>query len=183
MKFLNVAVTAATLFCMSTAVVAAEDKDVSGFRFGGGYNESTAETIAGSYGDGYRLEVGYDFNKVVGMSLGYQTNDASWYSYNNFASFQGDTLDMQVDLGYTFTPGAWQIKPYGSVGLASYNESGRYSSGGRTYFYNYKYDVALQVGLGVRATVGMFYMDLGSRAFEIDNVILTNSGLTIGLKF
>lgn len=109
----------AALATLSTSAVSAEKKqaDFSGSRFGIGFSNSV-EGINGSIydaGQGLHLEYGYDFNKIVGLNLSYDTTDLQAY----IGDIDSKTFKIGADIGYAFIFSSWALKPYASIGYSS----------------------------------------------------------------
>lgn len=166
------------LFATSISSFAEDYNDVSGHRIGLGY--SNTDLVVGysglDWGDGIKLEYGYDINRIVGINLSYQNNSNSAFG----ADIDGNNVKFDTDLGYMFSLDGWSIKPYGAVGLVRVDET--------ISFANYTPDsfteTSLMGGLGVRATLDMgVYADLRYDFYNVESVDMDQLSITFGYKF
>ncbi|KHT62498.1 hypothetical protein RJ45_16900 [Photobacterium gaetbulicola] len=136
-------------------------------RLGVGYSSTDFEALGVSfgYGNGIKLEYGYDFNQIAGMHVSYEQNKDG--------ILKGDTLKLGGDIGYTFEFDEASIKPFISGGFYSYEEN----------FYD---DSGLYWGLGARATYKNFYIDLRQDFFEMKDqgisVDMEQFAVTLGIR-
>ena len=155
-----------------------EDNEFSGHRVGGGYSNTDLifDNHSFDYGDGIKLEYGYDINQIVGINASYQNNNESKFG----TDLNGSTFKIDSDIGYTFQLEGWSVKPYGAVGLARTHEKWSYSDGDSD---SYK-DVSLMGGMGARANFDMgLYTDLRYDFFNVDNQDVDQLSLTVGYRF
>lgn len=160
---------------LSNAVLADQ---FSGARIGGGYSETEIETdtLDADYGDGFKAEYGYDFNKFIGADLSYETNS----SEINGQSFDGESIKLGGNLGYafSFSENSVFLKPYIKLGVHRYSEE----SDGAEFD-----DRSLYYGLGLRFQLSHFYTDISLDKSEVNsdtiNADLIKTALTIGYKF
>ncbi|OBT14766.1 hypothetical protein A9264_13370 [Vibrio sp. UCD-FRSSP16_10] len=166
----------------SASSFAHDNTDFSGFRIGGGYSTTHLLTAqddhieTGHYGDGFKVEAGYDFNHIVGINLAYQENNGS----NNLS---GSTWKLDTDIGYAFDFSQWQLKPYAAVGIASYKED--YTINNRNLSND---DTSILLGAGVRFTLeGGFYanfkQDFMLLKDRTEDVSMGQTSLTFGYQF
>lgn len=154
-----------------------EDNEFSGHRIGGGYSntELVFDNRGADWGDGIKLEYGYDINQIFGINASYQNNNGSKYGVD----LDGSTLKIDSDIGYTFKFEEWSVKPYGAVGLARVNEKLSYDSISDSFK-----EISLMGGMGVRANLNMgLYTDLRYDFFNIDNQDQDQLSLTVGYRF
>lgn len=178
----NILLIATTLFAISTQVTANEKKqdDFSGNRIGAGFSNSVQNYNGSIYdsGQGLHLEYGYDFNKIVGLNLAYDTSSLEGYPY----SLQTETIKVGADVGYTFVFSGWALKPYGSVGYASVQAN----LNSHSYYYGDRSatEDAAYFGLGIRAHLNNgIYFDIKSNAAQIQNSVYGQASWTVGYKF
>ena len=163
MKKLNFTVFALAI-ALSTQVSANDEKR---HRLGVGYSSTDAEVmgINFGYGDGIKLEYGYDINRYIGIHVSYEQNDEGILS--------GDTLKLGGDIGYTFYHEEFSIKPFISGGAYLYDEN----------FYD---DSGAYWGFGARATYKNFYADVRQDYFDMEDqnigVDIEQFSFTIGFK-
>ena len=163
MKKLNFTIIVLAL-SLVTQVSAHDEKQ---HRIGVGYSSTDAEVmgISFGYGDGIKLEYGYDLNKYVGVHASYEKNDEGLLS--------GDTIKLGGDIGYTFYHDEFSIKPFISGGAYLYDEN----------FYD---DSGAYFGFGARATYKNFYADVRQDYFDMEDqnigVDIEQFSFTIGLK-
>ncbi|GEK14240.1 porin family protein [Aliivibrio fischeri] len=154
-----------------------EDNEFSGHRIGGGYSntELVFDNRGADWGDGIKLEYGYDINQIFGINASYQNNNGSKYGVD----LDGSTLKIDSDIGYTFKFEEWSVKPYGAVGLARVNEKLSYDGHSDTFK-----EISLMGGMGVRANLNMgLYTDLRYDFFNVDNQDQDQLSLTVGYRF
>ncbi|MCQ1061148.1 porin family protein [Photobacterium sp. ZSDE20] len=161
----NLYIAAVTLAITLSSQVSANDENRQ--RLGIGYSTTDAEVMGLSfgYGDGIKLEFGYDFNKYLSAHVSYEQNNES--------ILRGDTLKLGGDAGYTFYRENVSIKPFISGGLYLYDEN----------FYD---DNGVYFGFGARASYKNFYVDVRQEFFDMEDqgvdVDIDQFSVTIGLK-
>lgn len=116
-----------TLLCALLATTSFAGENRSGLYFGGGigsanYNDGDiSEVLANSKvetsADGMKGYLGYQFNNVIGLELGY----ADYGKYeaseaNNDYSYSAQSYSVAANLGYSFLDS--QIRPFFNLGLA-----------------------------------------------------------------
>ncbi|MGF1703480.1 porin family protein [Photobacterium makurazakiensis] len=142
--------------------------DENHHRLGVGYSSTDAEVkgVSFGYGDGIKLEYGYDLNSYFGVHISYEQNNESILS--------GETMKFGGDLGYTFYGENVSIKPFISAGFYLYDEN----------FYD---DAGIYFGVGARATYRNFYADVRQEIFDMEDqgvdVDIEQFSFTVGLKF
>lgn len=135
---------------------------------------------------GFKLEGGYDFNRIVGFNLSYEESGYDYYGYQR-GSVDYSTVKLGADLGYAFplSPSV-SLKPYISLGFHRTTEDERWCSSKSCYSANYS-DTNTYYGIGIRLTADMFYInvsnevlkfDVGPYRYEPDQI-----AVTVGLKF
>ncbi len=164
----------------STTFVCADQ--FTGWRLGAGLSQ-TSITVGeddyqlwkDDYGEGIKLEAGYDFNQMLGVVISYETNNERIDGIRR----QGESLKLSADLGGAFPVRDSFIKPYAKLGVLYYSE--RFSSSSE---FN---DDNLFVGIGIRFQQQIFYADLSLDYYQFEEVFvdtaLTQTALTIGYKF
>jgi len=167
----------------SAASVSADD--FSGSRVGLGISQTDLtveddgyEIADGDYGDGFKLEYGYDFNRIVGLGISYETNDDKV----DGVKLEGETIKVGADIGYAFPIQDAFLKPYGKVGIAFYSQELSFNSD--KYEYN---DNSVFAGLGLRFQYSHFYADMNVDYFVLEemgaDLEFTQAALTAGYKF
>ncbi len=153
------------------------NEEYSGSRIGIGYNTTFIEKLGThyfDYGDGIKLEYGYDINRIVGIKTSYEANQ------ENGISLKGETVKIGADLGYAFDLNGWDIKPYGFLGVAHYSEERNNIAEERVSTSN----SSAVVGMGVRANFDVgIYVDVNFDMLEMDSHFSGQSALTVGYKF
>jgi attachment invasion locus protein len=170
------------LLCGILSATSAFAAQFSGSRLGVGGSETSLAVNEGEsfdYGTGFKLEYGYDFNQVIGVSISYENNDDTI----DGVKLSGLSNKISYDLGYAFPLQAQTVflKPYGKFGLVFYSEE---SSLGTSFDTN---DVFL--GGGVRFQIGHFYADLSLDYFVLEDLYwdqkleFTQTAFTLGYRF
>ncbi|RTZ15277.1 porin family protein [Vibrio aquaticus] len=136
------------------------------------------------WGNGIKLEYGYEFNQIVGLNVSYAKNKDSVSLQGASAELDGTTFQIDADIGYKFMLDGFAIKPYGVIGLARYNEEISTNFMG-TDSWN---DTSFVLGAGVRADIGQhFYsdirIDLTSYDDGFDTMDYDQFSFTVGYKF
>lgn len=173
-----------TLLTLAIAVallnVSAEEvkESYDGHRIGAGYaNTVFVDTNNNDhyYGNGIKIEYGYDINRVVGLNAGYSINDG----FERGVEWKGRTFALSTDLGYAMDFGSWNLKPYGVIGLANYDESWTNSRSSGSYN-----NTALQVGFGARFQWNQgLYIDLRSVGMADQYDAIGQGTVTAGYRF
>lgn len=85
----------------------------NGLRVGVGYSSTSIldDSEFYDYGDGLKLELGYDFNRIVGINLSYQESDYSETTYFETLKVDGTTVKVDADVGFAFDFQGWSLKP------------------------------------------------------------------------
>lgn len=159
--------------------------DFSGSRVGVGLSKTSltvesygSEDWDGDYGNGFKLEYGYDFNQIIGLGISYETNNDTLFD----VELEGESIKVGVDLGYAFPIQDAFIKPYGKLGFVSYSED-YFTDGYRGDFD----DSSVFAGLGVRFQYSHFYADLDVDFYTLEDgpydLYYVQSALTAGYKF
>jgi len=180
---------AAILAISSFSNVCFSATDFSGFRLGGGFSSTSLEveddsgytTYDDDYGNGFKIESGYDFNQIVGVNVSYETNNET---INNW-DIKGESFKLAADIGYAFPVNQVFLKPYGKIGFVSYSEEESYG-----YYQIETDDSSVFVGIGLRFQSNHFYADLSLDTYTLDNydgddydLTFVQTALTAGYKF
>ncbi|WP_028025186.1 porin family protein [Enterovibrio calviensis] len=164
--------------------------DFSGHRVGIGFVSTDIENTQGErvdWGSGFKLEYGYDINKIVGVNLSYSnTSDGVQHYFNSQrvgADISTNTFKFDTDIGYTFQQNNFAIKPYGALGFASYKDKLDIHLGdGNTSSHSYK-ESTPYFGFGVRGTLAQgLYADL-RLDYLLDDAYTDQFSFTVGYKF
>ncbi|WP_367987136.1 porin family protein [Vibrio sp. NTOU-M3] len=171
----------ATTLLSATPVLA---NNIEGHRVGLGFLTSNIEEVPFDYDystKGFKLEYGYDINRIFGLNLSYAKGSGSYASPvdTDTSSFKIDT-----DIGYTFIFNNFNIKPYGALGWTKFSEDISVL-GHDVYDWN---DSSLFLGAGARAQFGDhfytdFRMDFMNMKDAGDDVFIDQFSLTVGYKF
>lgn len=167
----------------STASVLAND--FSGSRVGLGLSKTSVtveynevEIWDGDYGNGFKLEYGYDFNQIIGVGISYETNEDTIFN----GELEGSSIKVGADIGYAFPIQEVFLKPYGKLGFVSYSEE--YSIDNDSTEFD---DNSVFAGLGVRFQYSHFYTDLSVDFYVLEDGPLdigyVQTALTAGYKF
>lgn len=173
------------------------DNTFKGLRIGAGISQTEVEVdfdfkstamedfdYEFDYGEGYKFELGYDFNPVVGVGASYETNSGTIFES---AEVDTSTIKLSVDLGYAFSIYSFHFKPYAKLGYKFYLDD---TSNWLTEEYNsddFFYGAGLR--LQYRAIYADVTIDRFSSSFEDDDGLIffdynyTQMGLTVGYKF
>jgi len=172
-KLITLGLISATL---STSVIA---DDFSGARIGVGYSKIELEDE--DAGKGFKIEAGYDFNKIIGVSLSYGNTNKTEDGFD----IDSEAAKLGADLGYAFDISKnFFIKPYITGGVQSFNSE--------IEGFSFIDDTVPYYGLGLRLQYEKFYTDIGFNKsdvnFEFSNLIdeeleLRETYITIGYKF
>lgn len=196
------ALSVAILGVLTTGTVFAKEEGASanafgGMRIGAGISQTEVEAefkfddpamenfdADFDYGDGYKFELGYDFNEVVGVGTSYETNTGTVFESGEVDT---STIKLSVDLGYAFSIYSFYLKPYAKLGYKFYLDD---TSGWLTEEYN---SDDFFYGAGLRLQYRAFYVDGAIDYFSSDfsnddetvhvDYNYTQMGLTVGYKF
>ncbi|MDN2482779.1 porin family protein [Vibrio agarivorans] len=147
---------------------------MEGHRIGLGF--SSTEADSSDWGNGIKLEYGYEFNHIFGLNVSYAQNNDSEYGLK----LDGSTFKVDSDIGYKFDLDGFSIKPYAAVGLARNSEELTYQ-GEKVMSYN---DTSLFFGIGARADIGRhFYTDMRFDLPTFDSVDYDQFSWTFGYRF
>ncbi|MEH6531883.1 MAG: porin family protein [Photobacterium frigidiphilum] len=173
---------ASALFIASFASSVIADDNYQGHRAGIGYSWTELSEISGGinrysadYGDGIKIEYGYDFNRIVGLNVSYaQKND--WRN----GKLDGSNFQVDSDIGYAFLLNGFDIKPYGAIGLSRINEKFTYNSGAS----DSSSETSLALGTGVRMGFDFgLYADLRANIVFTEHVDTEQYSFTVGYRF
>ncbi|MGF1719897.1 porin family protein [Vibrio kyushuensis] len=136
------------------------------------------------WGNGIKLEYGYEFNRMVGINTSYAQNNES-FGYG--IEMEGSSFKIDTDIGYKFLLDGFNIKPYGAIGLIRYSEKLSVPIGSTEVSGSWN-DTNVFIGTGVRAEIGQhFYTDI---RFDFtyfndgkDDVDYDQFSWTVGYKF
>ncbi|MDG3087210.1 porin family protein [Vibrio hannami] len=179
MKKLAVAV----LSTLSFSTIAMDD--FSGHRAGIGYSSLDFSDLDATYdaGNGFKLEYGYDFNRILGLNVSYEKNSDKVSEYGFSSEIDGGSFKIDTDIGYAFQLDQFSVKPYGAIGFTRYKEEITLSYG--DYSYSEKYnDSAIHLGIGARAQFDAgVYADMRFDLTSIDSMDADYFSFTVGYKF
>ncbi|PMH44794.1 hypothetical protein BCU68_11625 [Vibrio sp. 10N.286.49.B3] len=155
-------------------------------RIGIGYsNTENPDWLSNSdsgWGDGVRLEYGYDFNHVFGINLSYSTNKSNRRIENTESKIDGYNFKIDTDIGQKFDLDGYAIKPYGILGLARQSEKNVYSINSDTRHESFK-DMSFILGVGVRADIGNhIYSDFRLDFSNYENTDYSTISWSIGYR-
>ncbi|USD58798.1 porin family protein [Vibrio sp. SCSIO 43140] len=141
---------------------------------------------------GFVLRGGYDFNKIVGVSLSYEKVGPWSENYGSSTSeIEVSRFGAQVEVGYDFQNAGFAIKPYIGFGLANTKAEGTFTD---VYCVNWNCyrseytaknsETSATGAFGVRMTFNEI-MTFGyeAKAQEFSDVDLYTHQLLVGLKF
>lgn len=182
--------------------------DYSGVRIGLGKSYLYADTyspITGFVneelkGSAFKVELGYDFNRVIGIGASYAISTDFWEGSDLNAS----AAKVYTELGYAFSSNGaeaesdsaagWEttsamLKPYLKIGAVNYEMKSKFTGSSKTFS-----DSSLFVGVGGRLELGHLYFDFTADYFNqalpqyyIDNkdadVDAWQLGVVAGIKF
>ncbi|WGL15543.1 porin family protein [Microbulbifer bruguierae] len=113
--------------CLSAPLQAQQNfSDDAGFYIGGGIFSAANSDCSECEYTGQALEIGYDFNDIVGVEVKYASGESDY----------DDELNIQyvgANIGHDFNTGWFRL--YGKVGLGSIEETFTYQGGCYDYYY------------------------------------------------
>jgi hypothetical protein len=127
---------------------------------------------------GVKIEAGYDFNRVIGLDVSYETANETLNNMTNDRDIEGSAIKAGADVGYAFYSRKAFLKPYAKIGFVSFSED--------------DYDASsVFAGLGLRYQYGHYYMDLAADGYFLDNdenaaldyYQFVYAAFTVGYKF
>ena len=143
-------------------------------RVGIGYNQTqidfwgTDDTV--DWGNGIKLEYGYEFNRIVGINVSYAANSDNESEEGIQIDIDGYKFQVDADIGYKFELDGFSLKPYGVLGLARHKEDNSFNFFGETWNESYN-DTSFVIGLGGRAEFGQhLYTDMRFEFASYDDV-------------
>lgn len=174
----------AAIIALTSVSTAFAQDNYQGHRLGLGVSTGEYEEVSSDYhstdlGFGLKVEYGYDFNRIIGLNVSYETNSEK----DNFmgASIKSEvsTLTMDADIGYAFFLNGFNIKPYGAIGLGYVTDKVTVES-----ISIKETETSLLVGTGVRADFSNgLYTDLRYQVVILDHYDLNQTSITVGYKF
>ncbi len=151
-------------------------------RVGIGYSStSTSDWFAKSdkWGDGIRLEYGYEFNEIFGINLSYAQNNDNFFNGEYNVDLDGYNVKLDTDIGYKFYMNGFAIKPYGILGLARQSE--KISSTHLNHNFN---ELSFVAGAGVRADINQhIYSDFRFDFARYEGNDYDTISWTVGYRF
>lgn len=164
----NIGLTIIIVATVSTSALAKE----SGLRVGLGYTKATSDQIVDELNEasGFAVEVGYEFNEIIGISTRYSQTETD--STRNFmlTDLSMRSIGAYADVGYMFGNKEFKIKPYGLGGFEALNfdlkQTGWSYSGSDSAS-----QTALVIGVGARATINEHFIvtaEYRVSTFELD---------------
>ncbi|MGF1684656.1 porin family protein [Photobacterium minamisatsumaniensis] len=169
-----------SLIAMSSIANAHHYDYYTGPRFGIGVSSTDFGSI--DTDSGIKFEGGYDFNRIVGMTLSYEQSD--YDSRDEALDFE--TFKLGADLGYAFQlTHSISMKPYVSVGFHHSTEDYYWCSKKHCY-QSSNSDTNTYYGIGLRLVAGPLYFDVSNEVLNYDighkNYNPEQVALTVGLK-
>lgn len=156
-------------------------------RVGLGYSKTqintwlTDDTV--DWGNGIKLEYGYEFNRIVGINISYAANSDDESFEGIKAEIDGYKFQVDADIGYKFDLDGFSLKPYGVLGLARQSEDNSISYSDRELTDSF-HDTSFVVGLGGRAEFGQhLYTDMRFEFASYDDVDYDTFSWTVGYRF
>ncbi len=104
-----------TGIALMVTVSSVKADDYSGWRIGGGYDAVYSADLSG-VGHGIRFEGGYEFNRIVGITVAQSFVDggtAGKYDHDYINS-----SSVAAEFGYTWSFSGFDMKLYDSIGIA-----------------------------------------------------------------
>lgn len=156
-------------------------------RVGLGYSQTqVADWISDDtvdWGNGIKLEYGYEFNRIVGINVSYATNSDDENVGGVKADIDGSKFQVDADIGYKFDLDGFSLKPYGVLGFARQSEDNSISYSGEKWTESYN-DTSFVVGLGGRAEFGQhLYTDMRFEFASYDSMDYDTFSWTVGYRF
>ncbi len=189
----------AILGALTTGIAKAEESinTFQGLRIGAGISQAEVEAKIGfksseiegvdyefDYGEGYKIELGYDINPAFGFGASYETNSGTIFEV---VDVDTSTIKLGVDVGYAFSIHSFHVKPYAKFGYKFYLDD---TSNASTEEYNsddFYYGAGLRLqyrAIYADATIDRFSSDFTNDDESMDlEYNYTQMGLTVGYKF
>ena len=153
--------------------------DFEGVRIGAGY--SAADIEDEDAGNGFKAEIGYDFNEIIGITASYEQNNDTVELPTGSVDSEIETQKIGANLGYAFELQGSYLKPYLTVGLQKLTAD----------VMNIELidHTGMFYGIGVRFEINHFYADLNFNKSEVDiefideTVDVEQTSITVGYKF
>ncbi|WP_415230603.1 outer membrane beta-barrel protein [Psychromonas sp.] len=171
----------APMTSIAATTAAFSENDFAGARIGLGYSQTSLKVksdggmTADSDGQGIKIELGYDFNRVIGLETSYETVNNSFENLISDHDIGGSTIKVGTDIGYAFFSENVFFKPYGKLGFVSvsddeFDESSVFAGLGLRYQYKHIY---------ANISVDSFFLDRDG--YDYNRFIQT--GVIVGYKF
>ncbi|WP_435235671.1 outer membrane beta-barrel protein [Psychromonas sp. PT13] len=165
-----------TLFSTASIAASVSENDYAGLRAGAGYSNTEIELgSSDTTEEGFKVELGYDINRMFGLNVSYETINGELGNVNG--DIDGYAVKAGVDFGYAFYSKEAFLKPYVALGGVSYSQDDFDES-------------SVYGGLGVRFQYHHFYSDLGISAYYLDagdtssdDYKFYHTAITFGYKF
>ncbi|GAD88433.1 MULTISPECIES: porin family protein [Vibrio] len=181
MKNLITTVTTVIAFSLLSTAVQANMSEPA-HRVGVGYNSTnTSEWLTKSdkWGDGIRLEYGYELNEILGINLSYSQNKDTFLLAEHTTDLDGYNIKIDTDIGYKIHMNGFAIKPYGILGLARQSETRTLNS--TKYRFN---EISFVTGAGLRADLNQhLYSDFRFDFSRYDDNEYYTVSWTLGYLF
>lgn len=154
---------------------------IDGLRLGGGFN--TGEIDGEALDTGFKLEVGYDLDRVFGLygSIGFLDKEEKGGSRK--ATLDVRMIDVGSDIGYVFDLQGSQIKPYAAISITSMNVEGKLICGNYTCEQDDYTKTAVNFGFGFRWWQQNLYFDGRFDSKATKNEDLDTLSFTLGYRF
>ena len=169
------------LFSTTAFSESISENDFPGLRVGVGYSNTSIDLVSddtsgSASGKGFKVEVGYDINRVIGFDASYEMVNDSLGNISNDAEVDGSTIKVGAEIGYAFYSKQAFLKPYINVGAVSFSDE--------------DYDEqTVYGGVGLRFEYHNFYTDISVDGYYLDTddgddyYKFIQSAFTVGYKF
>ncbi|WP_413112449.1 porin family protein [Thaumasiovibrio sp. DFM-14] len=172
-----------SLFSTSIFANGFESQHRVGIGYASTENPNWLQYAGSDWGDGLRIEYGYEFNHVFGINLSYSTNTDSQKPRDISSEIDGYNLKFDTDIGQKFDLNGYAIKPYGILGLARQREKNILASDNNKRRESFN-DISFIVGAGIRADIGNhIYSDFRFDFSNYDNTDYSTVSWSFGYRF